>query len=57
MMTIHKEVGLDMEWNKKIIKSYYDKKRVETFSLREGDGVGQSEKKISISRQKGFHRN
>ena len=39
MMTIHKEVRLDMEWNKKIIKSYYDKKRVETFSLREGDRV------------------
>jgi len=57
MMTIHKEVRQDMEWNKKMIKSYYDKKRVEMFSLKEGDKVylrrrtvGEKEFNIKTSR-------
>jgi hypothetical protein len=39
MAIIHKEVRLDIEWMKKLTKNFYDKKRVESFTLKEGDKV------------------
>jgi hypothetical protein len=39
MEIIHKEVKLDIEWIKNLTKSFYDRNRVESFSLKEGDRV------------------
>jgi hypothetical protein len=39
MAIIHKEIRLDIEWMKKLTKNFYDKKRVESFTLKEGDKV------------------
>jgi hypothetical protein len=39
MKIIHKEVKLDLEWNKLETKKYYDRRRVETPTLERGDKV------------------
>lgn len=39
MEVIHKEVKLDIEWQERIMKKYYDQKRVESFQLERGDKV------------------
>jgi hypothetical protein len=39
MEMIHKKVKLDIEWQERIMKKYYDQKRVESFQLERGDKV------------------